>query len=287
MKLLIVLSAFIFSCSSGPVPSKTPTAPEWTRQPVRTQNDSTISYVGTGEDRTPENALFKSDAIALQDLENECSLIPKNTTVQTEHYQEQVGIIYRSFSLVSVSMSDCDNAKKPLTVAQLHEQANPQLSAVVASYQKSYDAPEKEENYPITETQLSSPISDASRLFIARQQVALAQQSLILSNPSASSPESIAKEKESVSEFEKNHPVSQPFSTGRPNWINHQASAVRETIQTRAQIKDEYGYTPTPIGNSGKKSKPAARGRGSRRGNQQPPPSQQSPDSAPSPIPSL
>jgi hypothetical protein len=284
MKLLIALSLFAFACSSGPTPAKTSAAPDWTRQPVRTQTDSTITYIGTGEDRTPENALFKSDAIALQDLENECSLIPKTTSVQTDHFQEQVGIIYRSFSLVTVPVADCENAKNPLTLEQLHEQANPQLTAGVASYQKSYDAPEKEEIAPLTETQISAGIADASRLFIIRQQVALGQQGLILSNPSASSLENIKKAKASILEFEKKTPVAQPFSTGRPNWINHQASAVRETIQTRAQIKDEYGYTPTPVGNSGKKSKPA-RGRGSRRGNQQLP--QQSPDSAPSPIPTL
>jgi hypothetical protein len=286
MKLLIVLSALSFSCSSAPAPSKSPVAPEWTRQPVRTQTDSTITYVGTGEDRTPENALFKSDAIALQDLENECSLIPKSTTVQTDHFQEQLGVIYRSFSLVTVPVADCDRAKNPLTLEQLHEQANPQLMAGVASYQKSYDAPEKEENSPLTETQLSSGITDTPRLFIVRQQVALGQQGFILSNHSASTLGNIAKAKGSIWEFEKKNPVTQPFSTGRPNWINHQASAVRDTIQTRAQIKDEYGYTPTPVLNSGKKSKPT-RGRGSRRGNQQPPPTQQSPDSAPSPIPTL
>lgn len=273
-----------FSCSSTPAPSKAPSSPDWIRQAARTFDGSTLVYVGSGEDRTSENALFKSEAMALQDLENECSLIPKSTNVQADHFQEQAGLIFRAFTRVSISMADCEAAKKALTLDQLHEQASPQLTGSVESYQQSYDAPEPEENAPLTEKSGSTHIGDSSQLFILRQQVALAQQKIILSQKASSSPEDIVQAKKRIVEFEKTNPTSQAFSIGRPNWINHQASAVRETIPESAQLKKEYSYTPNPMAGSGKKA-PASRGKGSRRRGQQPP--QQSPDAAPSPIPTL
>jgi hypothetical protein len=280
----VFLSLAVFSCSSVPPASKAVSSPDWIQHLGRTSDGSTIMYVGNGEDRTPENALFKSEAMALQDLENECSLVPKNTIVQGDHFQEQVGVIYRAFTQVSVSAADCEAAKKILPPEQLHSMANPQLTSTVESYQKSYDTPEAEEKAPLSDKLLSAGVADTVHFFTLRQQVALGQQNIILSKKSASSPEEIVRAKVRIAEFEKVNPTPQAFSNGRLNWTNHQASAVRETIENRAALNKEYNYQPSPLSTSGKKS-PGGRGKGGRRGRSQPP--QQTPDSAPSPVPTL
>jgi hypothetical protein len=213
-------------------------------------------------------------------------LIPKNVSMG-DHSQEQVGLIYRAFTRVTVSLADCEAAKKTSGPNEYLPLANPQLTSTVESYQKSYDAPEPEEKMPLSSKQLATGIPDPAHFFITRQQVALGQQNMILSEKSPSSEEDIKKAKERISDFERAHPdigkSTQAFSTSRPNWINHQASEVRETIGDRAALKNEYNYTPSPMGGTGQKNQ--NRGKGSRR--RLPPAQQSSPDSTPSPIPTL
>lgn len=267
---------FAASCSSGPGPIEVKTAPAWTRQPTRTVEGSNLVYLGIGEDRKQQNARTKAEAIALQDLANDCSLIPKGTQIQPEHFEETAGIIYRCFAVIRVSVQECQASKGALSSKQIRDLANPELTSQVNSYQKTYDAPEPEESSPL---KASNAVSDVAHLFIVRQQVALAKQKMVLSPESMPSPQGLPSAIRAIAGFEQANPAiwngSQAFSTNRPNAIDHQAAAVRDTIEERARIRQEYPVMPLPATSSKTANPKRGGGKSSRhRGQQQPAPSQ-------------
>lgn len=207
-----------------------------------------LVYVGMGEDRNQQDARTKAEAIALQDLANDCSLIPQRTRVQEEHYDETVGILYRSFAKVTVALQDCQDAKAAQNLAQILNVAHPVLTAQLSLYQKTYDAPEPAEAAPLLG---SSVVSDSTHLFIVRQQLALTKQVIILSHSGPSGSQGISSATQAIAGFEVAHPEiwkgTQAFSTSRPNAIDHQAAAVRDTIAERARIQKDYPATPPPV----------------------------------------
>jgi hypothetical protein len=282
---LLVLLGGCSSESTVPV-TQSPQAPSWTLQPARSMSadQSMITYVGIGEDRLQSNARFKSEAIALQDLANDCSFVPKSTVIE-DHFEEPMGIIFHAFAKVSINVKDCLEAKMMEDPTQIRNFSNPQFTAEILSYQSTYDAPEPEELRTLKPS--APPISDSSQLFVARQQWALANQKAILM-PAVSFPQNeISQVRHSVLAFEKNNPEvwtsTQTFSSSRPNAINHQASAVRETIQERKHLQQEYDYKPTPLSRPQNKNSRSARGGGRHHGQV---PQQQPDSSTPTPVPS-
>lgn len=272
---------FVISCSSGPEPKKVNAAPTWTQQPTRMMDGANhLVYVGIGEDRKQQNARTKAEAIALQDLANDCSLIPKGTQILPEHYEDMGGIIYRSFAMIRVDVQACLATKDALRVAQVRDLANPELTSQVNNYQKIYDAPEPEESAPL---KAPTVISDSAHLFIVRQQVALAKQKMLLSPGDTPSPQGLSNAIRAIDAFEKANPTvwngSRAFSTARPNAIDHQASAVRDTIEDRTGIRKEYPAMPLPATQS-KSSNSTRGGKGSHRRGQQ----QQTPPQTPTPV---
>jgi hypothetical protein len=279
-KISFFLILLATSCSSGPAPKTDHTAPAWTLQPARTSDGARLAYVGVGEDRDPQNALTKAQAIALQDLENDCSLIPKGTQLQPERYDETVGILTRSFALFTISLQECLAARGSLSTLQIRDISNSEFTAQVDHYQKTYDAPEPEEAVPLGTSAGAIVIADSPHLFIVRQQVALTKQKMLLApNDFAGEPKPIQElphATQAIAAFEQTDPKiwsdSRAFSTGRPNAIAHQASAVRDTIQERARIQQAYPVMPPPLTPAKTGNSKGSGGRGSRHRGQQPPP---------------
>lgn len=236
---------FILGCSSTPT-QKEMTAPAWTQQEPRTFDGTNLIYVGKGEDRNPQNSRIKAEAIALQDLANDCSLIPKGTQIQTEHFDETIGILFLSFAKISVNVQECKKAKAALAESEIRDASNRDLTFALDMYQKGYDAPEPEESASLNKV---PSISNSSQLFVIRQQVALAKQGMIL-NAANSSTQNLSNANQVISQFEQADPKNwnelPAFSLRRPNAINHQAAAVLDTIAERARIQQQYPTTTPP-----------------------------------------
>lgn len=266
---LMFLVLLLSSCSSAPSASTssggTTAAPAWASLPARNLDGDRLSFLGTGEDRDQANARTKAEAMALQDLANECSLVPNSTEVRKERYEETVGILYRDFAQVSVSLADCQKARNALSVSQIKDRASPGLSAAVDHYQTTYDAPEPMELKPLV---AGRAITDDTDLFVARQQLALAKQRAVLTSATASEFSAMPKVSQAIAGYEEARPLiergNQAFSTDRPNAMNHQASAVRDSIADRAKLQQKYPATPTP--SLPKASKQGGKGSHHRRG---------------------
>jgi hypothetical protein len=238
---LAFVSLLCLACSSAPTePAKDQGPPAWTTQAARRLDGSTLIYVGAGEDRSEQNARYKAEAFALQDLSNDCSFVPKGAQIQ-DHYEESVGILYRVFAEVRVSVDDCQKARGALTTTQIHELGDTTLNAEVVRYQSEYDAPEPTEAAKLGPTTL---VQNTARLFVVRQQVALTKQK----DPTDVG--TLASASLAISRYQEANPDvwngTQAFSTSRPNWFKHQPAAVRDSIMDRARIEQAYPQSPTP-----------------------------------------
>ena len=272
----LLIATLITACSSGPRPQEKPNSdsvPAWVRQPTRVLNGANLEYVGIGEDRTEANARFKAEAFALQDLANDCSFVPIGTRIQEDHFDESVGVLHRSFARVSVGVHECQSARAATTRSQIRGLADVRLSTEVDRYQKQYDPPEPVEASPLLTTperNISGPIPDSALFVVVRQQLALAKEKVIR-DPMANMPKNTAKAARMISAFEQSNSKvwtgSVAFSAGRPNWLNHQPSAVRDTVEERARLSEKYPVEPLPETRS---NKPTGKRGGGRRRRQPP-----------------
>jgi hypothetical protein len=242
--LALTSALTLAACSSAPKP---PAEPEWTAAPARTVEGGYIIYVGSGEDRTPEKARFKAESMALQDLANECSFAPKGTRIE-DHFDTQTGIITRSYAKVAVEFQDCEAAKAATTPEQIRNLGNVQLTEQIKRYQDLVDSPEPQETVVLADNGMpSSPppnvvvVHDYPEFVVYRQQVAYINQSVILAPPAYYPPgapittqpvPAAAPFHGAVMRYEANNPQLRTspmaFSNSRPNFMQHQASALRE-----------------------------------------------------------
>jgi hypothetical protein len=240
------LAIFTLSgCSSTPSGTRAE-APAWINQATRTVDNGYIVYVGIGEDNVPERARFKAEGMAIQDLANECSFAPKGTRVE-DHYDQPVGVIFRSYAKVGIAFQDCDDAKAAIQPAEIQKLASAPLTQELKRYQDAVDTPEDEETVASASEgsganpmiYRTTPIQNDSGFFVVRQQVAFMKEDVILvpQNYPPNSPQSqtfvqqVAPAQNSVQTYETAHPVvrtwPQSFSANRPNAFAHQPSALR------------------------------------------------------------
>lgn len=262
LALPLVLAFFLFSCGSTPSNEASGTQegerkpPSWIKQPARTVDGGYIVYVGVGEDHSTERSHFKAEAMALQDLSNECSFAPKGTRIE-DHFDETEYGIHKSYAKVAVEFQECEAAKSAVTPEEIRSLASTPFAEQVKKYQELIDNPEPQEAAPLEVVEneseggnpvaKSSPsskvvvINDAPTFFIYRQQVAYVKQDVILAPPAQyphGEPQSIqpiqtvAMTGTSIRQFETANPElrtgSQTFSNSRPNWSSHQPTALRQ-----------------------------------------------------------
>ena len=66
------------------------------RESTRFEGGGWIVFIGTGEDRVPENARAKVRAFAAQNIANECSFIPVGVVTDAKGYKEgNFGIVHQ------------------------------------------------------------------------------------------------------------------------------------------------------------------------------------------------
>jgi len=192
------ISLLLFCCCSCSTTPSGPPKPDWITQPTRTVDKGYIVYVGSGEDNNAERAKFKAEAMALQDLANECSFAPKGTRIE-DHFSENIKDFTESYAKVAVEFQDCEKAKAALTPEAVQQVANVALAEQIKRYQDLIDHPEPDETpvpIAIASTSGSSTgsgpkiIQNDSEFFVMRQQVAYYKQAVILAPPGTYTPNS-------------------------------------------------------------------------------------------------
>lgn len=97
--LLAIIFLFYCGCSSEPSREK----PTWVDGPTRVVDNGYIVYIGTGEEVTDDRAQLAAEGLAIQDLANECSFIPKGTRVE-DRYSEKQKNTYKAYAKVAIEV---------------------------------------------------------------------------------------------------------------------------------------------------------------------------------------
>jgi hypothetical protein len=187
----------IASCSSESIDQS---GPGWVRQPARTVDAGYIVYVGNAEDRNPDHARFKAEALALEDLANECSFPPKGARVE-DRFERQIGNLHQAYVKVAVDYQTCEEAKQTIDPAAVRNLANVAMTNEIKRYQDDVEDEDEQEASddqnlsPQTKAVLASQyapppagVTNETEFFVVRQQVFYAKQDVILAPPEAYPP---------------------------------------------------------------------------------------------------
>lgn len=203
ISFLILVLLFSSSCSSTSRNDGT-TPPQWIHQSARTVDGGYIVYVASGEDRKLEHAVFKAESIALEDIANECSFIPKGTRIE-DRYEEQEENQHWVYVKVGLSFEDCEAAKNSTDPESIKKLANASMTSELKRYQDSVEGGQDlAMNSDASPSPTPSPSGTASgatstvayyqsptQYYVARQQVAYMKEVIILAPPSAYPPGSV------------------------------------------------------------------------------------------------
>jgi hypothetical protein len=186
-----------------------------------------IVYVGTAQDPSSDQARFKAEAQAIEDLANECSFPPKGARVE-DRYEHVSGSTHEAYTKVGVDFQSCEQAKAATEPEAIRKLANVAMTEQVKRYQTLIDEPQPAElGEEPNETQesgetASSPAAGAPRtvviardeptFFVVREQVAYYKQTIILPPPGApavlpaQSAIALAEPARQIRSYEAQHP---------------------------------------------------------------------------------
>jgi len=156
-----------------------------------------IVYVGTGGGPNQESAQFKAEGMALEDIANECSFIPKGTRVE-DRYVEKGAHDSNAWVKVALEFQECDEASKTTDPSQIKKLANASFTIQMKRYQdfnetgETPPADEVAEVEPLTEIS-PAPVrtvgwSESTHFYVVRQYIAYQNEAVILSRPTAYQP---------------------------------------------------------------------------------------------------
>lgn len=104
------------------------------RPPARSLDDDMLSYRATATAVDLEKARFKAEGAALEDLANECSLIPQTTRIETKHHDKR-GYENKVEAVARVPLADCMRARPALEPQAIRNQADADLTSRLHRYQ--------------------------------------------------------------------------------------------------------------------------------------------------------
>lgn len=105
-----------------------------TRPPARSVVDGTLRYRASARAVDAEQAILQAEGAALEDLANECSMIPNTTTIE-RRATGQTGYENKAAAIVKVPLNDCMRARPTLDPASVRALADPDLTARLKRYQ--------------------------------------------------------------------------------------------------------------------------------------------------------
>jgi len=225
---------------------------KWVTQPARTVDSGYIVYVAHAEDFTEEKALFKAESIALQDVANECSFVPKGTRIE-DRYSEQLKNVHKVSVKVGLSYEDCEKAQNTNDPSAIKKLANAQMTDQLKHYQDLY------EYQPPTSSQfaenqatdpnagkggLSSPstsVQSPVQFFVARQMVVYQKEQVILAPPTAYPPGSVQsnqfarsanQSQQQLQGYQQNNPQTRTWNNTWSNFEGRPISQHPEFLQS-------------------------------------------------------
>jgi hypothetical protein len=192
---LVVSLPFLFACSSTPKVER----PAWLNEPTRVVDNGYIVYVGTAEDLQPEKAQFKAEGIALEDLANECSFIPKGARIE-DRFQEKNDKLTKSYVKLGLEFTECEKAKHTTDPVAIKEIANVAFAEQMRKFQdlsETGEVPDKSQYAALevpkewTPAPARAGMSEDVHFYAVRQYVAYQKEVVILSPPMAYAPNSV------------------------------------------------------------------------------------------------
>jgi hypothetical protein len=188
MHKLLIAFFFLSACST------VPTSPDWTRQPTRTVDGGYIVYIGTGEASNAERAQFKAEGLALEDLANECSMIPKGVRIE-DRFVEKSEHESKAYVKLALEFQECEQARRTNDPSEIKKIANVAFTEQLKRYQDLEETGEMPDRSEVAEVEPPSEISqpppravgwsEPTHFYVMRQYVAYQKEIVVLSPPTA------------------------------------------------------------------------------------------------------
>jgi hypothetical protein len=192
---LIAFAALFVSCAS----ESKPDLPTWTQSPTRTVDNGYIVYIGSGMSRDNDKAQFKAEGVALEDLANECSFLPKGVRLE-DRYLEKGKNENTAYVKVAVEFQSCVEAQKTIEPSEIKKLANVSFTEQLRRYQdleETGEMPDKSEygSFEVPAEIPPAPVreskwNDSMHFAVMRQYVAYQKETVILAPAKSYAPQS-------------------------------------------------------------------------------------------------
>ncbi len=196
---VLPLILLVAACSHDATQDKPP-APEWTKESTRIVDNGYIVYVESESASTGEKAKMKAEGLALSDLANECSFIPKGARIE-DRYVDDHANGSTAFIKLAVEFQDCAEAQKAVDPDAVRRIANQTFMQQLKSYQDYQETGElSARGTPINMDELAlanqpeMPVQQGSsevHFYVMRQYVAYQKEVIILAPPNSFAPRSL------------------------------------------------------------------------------------------------
>ena len=188
----------VVACSSKPAAPEGAALPEWARQPTRIVDNGYIVYVESDEDAVKDRARMKAEGLALQDIANECTFVPKGARIE-DRFDVKTGPVHQSYAKIGLEMQTCEEAKKAGSPEAIRKLADAPMTEEIARYREATAQAVAQPDEPSAPTEASreagpmptaapgsAPVAPSTReYFVAREQIVYVKQSIILAPPTA------------------------------------------------------------------------------------------------------
>jgi hypothetical protein len=197
----LAVAILIIACASEPKNNN----PDWIKNPTRVVDNGYIVYVGSAQEMKPDLAFFKAEGMALEDLANECSVIPKGTRIE-DRFSLKNQYTTTAYVKLAVDFPACEQAKNAGDPDSIRRIANVSFTQqlkryqdlaeggdFVASNQGVSTTPPDEWPESIAQVPSNSPHASTVQFYVLRQYVVYQKETVILAPPqyfAANSPES-------------------------------------------------------------------------------------------------
>lgn len=193
--ILFAIIAALTACGSSEKKEESVEGPAWIHSATRVVDNGYIVYVGHGEGPNSERAEFKAEGVALEDLANECSLVPRGARIE-DRFSNKLSSGAEAWVKIAVEFQLCDEAMKSMDPQQIKKLANTSFIEQLRRYQELEETgalPDKED---MAEVQPPSEVAPAPtsngdpriHFFMSRQYVAYQKEIVILSPTTAYAP---------------------------------------------------------------------------------------------------
>jgi hypothetical protein len=133
-RLTLLCAVFLTGCKSTAPNAGDPPQTPWYNEAPRQLEGERLVFTGNASAVDSANATFRSEGMALEDMANECSLVPRSAHVD-KRYTERGTYEITVYTRVSVPAKECEDARQALNPSSIRAYAQPLLNAQLKRYQ--------------------------------------------------------------------------------------------------------------------------------------------------------